>query len=55
MSDFEMGVNRCIRQLRTALMDDAIAPRYIKTASQLGYSFIAPTTSEALPATPPGG
>ncbi len=51
--DFEMGVNRCIRQLRTALMDDAIAPRYIKTASQLGYSFIAPTTSEALPATPP--
>ena len=40
--DFETGVNRCIRQLRTALSDDAVTPRYIKTVSRIGYSFIAP-------------
>ncbi len=40
--DFETGVNRCIRQLRTALNDDAIAPLYIKTVPRIGYCFIAP-------------
>jgi TolB-like protein/Tfp pilus assembly protein PilF len=40
--DFETGVNRCIRQLRTALSDDAVTPRYIKTVPRIGYSFIAP-------------
>jgi adenylate cyclase len=40
--DFETGVNRCIRQLRTALSDDAVTPRYVKTVSRIGYSFIAP-------------
>jgi TolB-like protein/tetratricopeptide (TPR) repeat protein len=52
--DFETGVNRCIRQLRTALCDDAVTPRYIKTAARIGYSFIAPvagglTTPAATP------
>lgn len=42
--DFETGVNRCIRQLRTALSDDAATPRYIKTVPRIGYSFIAPVT-----------
>lgn len=40
--DFEVGVNRCIRQLRAALGDDAATPRYIKTVPRLGYCFIAP-------------
>jgi DNA-binding winged helix-turn-helix (wHTH) protein len=40
--DFETGVNRCIRQLRTVLCDDAVTPRYIRTAARVGYSFIAP-------------
>ena len=40
--DFETGVNRCIRQLRTVLSDDAVTPRYIKTVPRIGYSFIAP-------------
>jgi DNA-binding winged helix-turn-helix (wHTH) protein len=40
--DFETGVNRCIRQLRTVLSDDAVTPRYIKTVPRMGYSFIAP-------------
>jgi len=40
--DFETGVNRCIRQLRTALCDDAVTPRYIRTVPRIGYSFIAP-------------
>ena len=40
--DFETGINRCIRQLRTALCDDAVTPRYIKTVARIGYSFIAP-------------
>jgi TolB-like protein/Tfp pilus assembly protein PilF len=39
--DFEVGVNRCIRQLRAALEDDVVSPRYIKTIPRLGYCFIA--------------
>jgi serine/threonine-protein kinase len=46
--DFETGVNRCIRQLRTALGDDAVTPRYIRTFPKLGYSFIAPVAGRAL-------
>ena len=45
--DFETGVNRCIRQLRTALNDDAVTPRYIKTVPRIGYSFIAPVAGGA--------
>src|SRR6202161_1069865 len=40
--DFEVGVNRDVRQLRMALRDDAATPRYIKTIPRLGYCFIAP-------------
>ena len=52
--DFETGVNRCIRQLRTALSDDAVTPRYIRTLPKLGYSFIAPVAGGSLssPASP---
>jgi TolB-like protein/tetratricopeptide (TPR) repeat protein len=44
--DFEVGVNRYIRQLRLALDDDAETPRYIKTMPRLGYCFIAPLTEQ---------
>lgn len=40
--DFEVGVNRYVRQLRVALGDDAETPCYIKTMPRLGYCFIAP-------------
>ena len=45
--DYELGVNRCIRQIRSVLMDSPEAPRYIRTIPRLGYSFIAPV--ERLP------
>ncbi len=37
--DFEVGVNRCIRQLRVALMDDIAKPRYIKNDSSVRLLF----------------
>jgi TolB-like protein/Flp pilus assembly protein TadD len=40
--DFNQGLNYCIRQIRTALGDDADAPRYIETVPRRGYRFLAP-------------
>jgi DNA-binding winged helix-turn-helix (wHTH) protein len=40
--EFDAGLNRCIRQIRAVLTDDAEAPRYIETAPRKGYRFIAP-------------
>jgi Tol biopolymer transport system component/DNA-binding winged helix-turn-helix (wHTH) protein len=40
--DFEVGLNRCIRRIRSALLDDADAPRYVETVPRIGYRFIAP-------------
>jgi TolB-like protein len=39
--DFEQGENHCVRQIRTALGDDARAPRYVQTVPRRGYRFIA--------------
>jgi len=39
--EFDAGLNRCIRQLRATLADDADAPRYIETVPRKGYRFIA--------------
>ena len=39
--DFEQGVNYCIRQIRTALNDDAKTPRFVETLPRRGYRFIA--------------
>jgi Tol biopolymer transport system component/DNA-binding winged helix-turn-helix (wHTH) protein len=39
--EFDAGLNRCIRQIRAALSDDADTPRYIETAPRRGYRFIA--------------
>jgi TolB-like protein/tetratricopeptide (TPR) repeat protein len=43
--DFEVGVNRCVRQLRAALLDDAEAPHYIETMPRRGYRFIGSSVS----------
>lgn len=40
--DFEQGITHCIKQIRTALGDDADSPRYIQTVPRRGYRFIAP-------------
>jgi eukaryotic-like serine/threonine-protein kinase len=40
--DFEHSINLCIREIRTALSDDASTPRYIETLPRQGYRFIAP-------------
>ena len=39
--DFEHGINSAIRQIRSALCDNAEQPRYIRTLPRRGYSFIA--------------
>lgn len=39
--DYELGVNRCVRQLRAALGDSTTIPRYIRTVPKLGYCFVA--------------
>jgi DNA-binding winged helix-turn-helix (wHTH) protein len=39
--DFERGLNFCILQIRTALGDDARAPRFIETVPRRGYRFVA--------------
>ncbi|MDE3179228.1 MAG: winged helix-turn-helix domain-containing protein [Acidobacteriota bacterium] len=44
--DFDLGLNQCIRQIRSALGDDAQSPRYIETLSRKGYRFIAPVKTE---------
>jgi DNA-binding winged helix-turn-helix (wHTH) protein/TolB-like protein len=40
--DFERGLNFCIAQIRSALDDDSVAPRYVRTVPRRGYQFIAP-------------
>jgi TolB-like protein len=39
--DFEQGLNYCIRQIRTALDDDARSPKYVETLQRRGYRFMA--------------
>jgi TolB-like protein len=39
--DFELGLNYCLNQIRTALGDHARVPRYIETVPCRGYRFIA--------------
>jgi eukaryotic-like serine/threonine-protein kinase len=42
--DFEGGINFCIKQVRSALADDAEKPRYVETVPRRGYRFIASVT-----------
>ncbi len=39
--DFDLGINSCIKQIRTALDDEAERPRYIETIPRQGYRFVA--------------
>ncbi len=47
--DFEQGITHCIKQIRTALGDDADSPRYIQTVHRRGYRFIAPVENRGAP------
>jgi TolB-like protein/DNA-binding winged helix-turn-helix (wHTH) protein/Tfp pilus assembly protein PilF len=48
---FDLGINSCIRQIRSALGDDAGEPRFVQTVTGQGYRFIAPV--EATSTGPP--
>lgn len=51
--DFEQGVNKCIKQIRAALGDNADNPLYIETLPRHGYRFLAPVRMKMIPAPPP--
>ncbi|MFZ0685403.1 MAG: winged helix-turn-helix domain-containing protein [Terriglobales bacterium] len=38
--DFEQSLNYCIRQIRSALRDDANDPKYVETIPKRGYRFL---------------
>jgi tetratricopeptide (TPR) repeat protein/DNA-binding winged helix-turn-helix (wHTH) protein len=40
--DFDLGINSCIRQIRTALDDDAEKARFVETVPKKGYRFVTP-------------
>jgi TolB-like protein/tetratricopeptide (TPR) repeat protein len=40
--DYKDGVDYCVNRIRSALCDDARAPRYVETLPRRGYRFIAP-------------
>ena len=46
--DFEHGVNKCIKQIRTVLNDRADRPVYIETMPRHGYRFLAPVVSKTI-------
>ena len=46
--DFDQGLNYCIRQIRSALCDDAETPRFIETVPRRGYRFL-PLVEELAP------
>jgi diguanylate cyclase (GGDEF)-like protein len=45
--DFETGLNTAMRRLRSALREDADAPRYIETLPRRGYRFIGTMAGDA--------
>ena len=51
--DFEQGMNHCIKQIRTALADNADTPLYVETVPRRGYRFLAPVVSKNVPAPAP--
>src|SRR5579863_4879291 len=40
--DFDRGLNRAVNEVRDALGDSAMNPRFVETLSKRGYRFIAP-------------
>ena len=51
--DFEHGLNQCIKQIRTALNDNADKPLYVETIPRRGYRFLAPVVSKTIAAPAP--
>jgi DNA-binding winged helix-turn-helix (wHTH) protein len=49
--DFQQGLNFCIRQIREAVGDTAVSPRFIETLPRRGYRFLLPV--ETPPAVEP--
>ena len=43
---FDHGLNSCIKQLRAALMDDRVLPRFLETLPRRGYRFIGGQPSD---------
>lgn len=50
--DFEHGMNKCIKQIRTVLSDRHQRPVYIETIPRHGYRFLAPVTAKTVLAPP---
>lgn len=50
--DFDQGLNYAIRQIRTALNDDADEPTFLETLPKRGYRFIAPLETLSRPGVP---
>ena len=46
--DFEHGMNKCVKQIRTALGDDVAKPVYIETVPRQGYRFLAPVVAKTV-------
>ena len=51
--DFEHGMNKCVKQIRSALGDDVGKPVYIETIPRQGYRFLAPVVSKTVLAPAP--
>ena len=43
---FDHGLNSCVKQLRAALLDDRVSPRFLETLARRGYRFIGPVVAE---------
>src|SRR5262249_10781534 len=50
--DFEHGMNKCVKQIWTALGDDVSKPVYIETVPRQGYRFVAPVVAKTVLAPP---
>jgi TolB-like protein/DNA-binding winged helix-turn-helix (wHTH) protein len=48
--EFDHALNTAVKKIRSALGDDANAPRYIETIPKRGYRFVAPVTTGNLQA-----
>jgi len=47
--DFEQSLNFCIRQIRTALGDSALNPRYVETLPRRGYRWVGGAVEKVVP------
>lgn len=46
--DFEHGMNKCVKQIRTVLGDDVNKPVYIETVPRQGYRFLTPVVAKTV-------